>query len=282
MRVNEKKIINIIEQLRLDNSNKSNWRKLIEELSIMIYNYPRIVFNASEDYCSEFYIYVIERLQNFILKYNVKKSSFNTWFNIVLKSHYLNWVKINNKGNNFNIISFDYKPYASSDMDLLNIISYQQWKKEEYKDIEKTVDRAIESLAVTDKVIIKLLYFTVDTELLKDISKINKKSVKENFNRYTELLESEEKNIRRINKLKYKLSKARSEMLNRKDDIKYREKILKLRAKYFRAVKNLSIKNISELLELRESEIYSRIRRINRELEERLKYLIKGGGVNET
>lgn len=62
-------------------------------LASYIYHYPRKVHHRGHDEASEFYLYVFERLERIILKYEDQGYKFTTWFTAVLRNHYLNFLR---------------------------------------------------------------------------------------------------------------------------------------------------------------------------------------------
>jgi len=62
-------------------------------LSLIIMDYPRRLFFRNADDCSDFYEYVCCRLPRILKTYTQTNALFTTWFLVVLRNHYLNWLK---------------------------------------------------------------------------------------------------------------------------------------------------------------------------------------------
>jgi RNA polymerase sigma factor (sigma-70 family) len=66
---------------------------LLQALSLYIYNYPRVVFGSPPDRCGDFYEYVRERIETILQGYRESPAKFLTWFTVVLRNRYLNFVR---------------------------------------------------------------------------------------------------------------------------------------------------------------------------------------------
>ncbi|MEK6793351.1 MAG: sigma-70 family RNA polymerase sigma factor [Spirochaetota bacterium] len=62
-------------------------------LASYIYHYPRKVFHRDHDAASVFYLYVFERLETVVLKFEDHGYRFTTWFTAVLRNLYLNHLR---------------------------------------------------------------------------------------------------------------------------------------------------------------------------------------------
>ncbi len=280
MRLDKEKIVKLINALRADKSNKSILKALIEEVSNMVYNYPRIVFHDSEDDCGEFYLYFIERLPRFILKYNVVKSSFATWFCIVLKSHYLNFKNKQRKYISANSISLNYTPFKNSSINMMNLVSYQKWTKDDYDELSHKVLKFIHGLTLEEQVIIKLLYFNMDTELLRNLAELTGVPVEKCMKTYTDILNENTKRFDMIYKLKNDITEIRKKIFDSSGNEKLEKRLCRLREKYYNNLENFTGKNISVLLNKPLNEVYYKINKIKAKLKNRFKYIISGGDEN--
>ena len=107
MKINKKKIEELALEYRKE-PRKEIFKKIIIEVSDMVYNYPSIVFFVKHEECSDFFIYFIERLKAFIIKFDPSRSSFFTWFNIIIKSQCLNWLNKKKAETAYHIKYFQY------------------------------------------------------------------------------------------------------------------------------------------------------------------------------
>jgi RNA polymerase sigma factor (sigma-70 family) len=69
------------------------YNDIVDTLSSYIYNYPRIVWNSDSDRCGDFYEYIFRRFRKIILSYNETEAKFVTWFTVVLRNRYLNFIR---------------------------------------------------------------------------------------------------------------------------------------------------------------------------------------------
>ena len=86
---------------------------IVQLLSLYIYNYPRIVFAVDPDCCSEFYEYMLSRLRKVLNSYRETDAKFTTWFTVVLRSRYINFIRErslkNDQNVDFSAFSLDYR-----------------------------------------------------------------------------------------------------------------------------------------------------------------------------
>jgi RNA polymerase sigma factor (sigma-70 family) len=72
---------------------KSRYPSIVRMLTPYIYNYPRIVFGTDLDTCADFYEYILRRLEKILTKYSDTGARFVTWFTVVLRNRYLNYLR---------------------------------------------------------------------------------------------------------------------------------------------------------------------------------------------
>lgn len=270
----EEKVSNLILQFQ-KTSDKETLKQIIKGVSDMIYNYPLLVFHKGMDDCSDFYIYLIERLEKLIKKYNPALSAFNTWFNIVLKSQCINWLnsKANKKKNNNPALSLN------NDSIFIELAVTESHNKNEENYIKLTVSEYIDSLKGFDFLLIKLLYFTIDKKLLKQLSNYNKRSYEENIKLINKFLNNNKKfNIqfqltKQISILQYKIFKLKEKFnSNKKEENlkikidKHTNELLSLKKTLSRHLENFDILSIASLLNSNKNEIYYRLNKIKQDL----------------
>ena len=78
---------------RYGSGEKSCYARIVRILSPYIYNYPRIVFRSGPDQCGNFYEYVLLRLERILSRYRESEARFVTWFTVVLRRRYLNFLR---------------------------------------------------------------------------------------------------------------------------------------------------------------------------------------------
>ena len=68
--------------------------KLIKIITPYIYHFPRFAFNNhDEEIHSEFYTSFYPKIENALLKYDINRVLFSTYFSTVLRNHYLTLIK---------------------------------------------------------------------------------------------------------------------------------------------------------------------------------------------
>lgn len=264
MRIKEKEVKELI--LRFQETNDIEILKaLVKETSDMIYHYPLVVFHKNLDECSEFYIYFIERFSNLIKKYNSKLSSFNTWFNIILKSHCINWLNSKKMQKRKQI-----KAISINKIDLLSNFNPSK-KNNPLDNIATEVQSIIEHLPELDYLIIKLLYYNIDKHLLKRLSLFNKRSKEENLSLIDKLLnnnkkfEKQQELIHKILNMEYLIKELKIKLEDNTDDIKIEKRLKRsqhtlsdLRKSYYKHLENFDINSIAQLLNCPINSIYNR------------------------
>lgn len=97
MVIHDIKIKSLLRKFQSDSDDADReelYNQICELVSDFIYNYPRIKYHKDYDICSDFYIYVLERLYKILHKFNLKgKASFQTWLAVVLFNLWRNYVK---------------------------------------------------------------------------------------------------------------------------------------------------------------------------------------------
>ena len=86
---------------------------VVDMISVYIYNYPRVVFGADPDRCGDFYEYIFVRLRDIIKQYNDTGAKFVTWFTVVLRNRYFNYIRESRKEyilrEGVDLLSLDYE-----------------------------------------------------------------------------------------------------------------------------------------------------------------------------
>lgn len=90
--INDQEIKTLIHEF---NQNGSNYAKIKEILSELIYHFPAIGFEVyHEDIKGDFYLYVLDRLPKILSGYQPREGAqFKTFFYLVLRNQYFNFVK---------------------------------------------------------------------------------------------------------------------------------------------------------------------------------------------
>lgn len=96
MNLNDEKIRALLSEYR---QNPQNWPriepKLRAELELYAYRFPRLAYRQGPEICSDFYLWVVERLEACVTGFPLERSlKFKTWWNAVLRNqftHFMRW-----------------------------------------------------------------------------------------------------------------------------------------------------------------------------------------------
>jgi RNA polymerase sigma factor (sigma-70 family) len=243
-------------------------RQIIELVSEYIYNYPRLAHRETEDSCSEFFIYFIERLPKLLNRYEIRDALFTTWLLPVIRRHYINWIK---KRNHEEIKStlyeddFIFNTGLDSGDDLC-LLANKEINKDKILDI-------INSLPKKLKVVIKLHYFDFfDSEDILETSKVFQRDINILIDKYSKIVESlanqydaEKKILDQINTNFIKLSSygsgseynEYSQLKNKSEKLKLKN--TKLIEQYRRSYLSVKTEDISDFLGITSNAVYSQI-----------------------
>ena len=87
MRLNDKKIKSLIREWRESSHDSKTLSSFRKETELYIYNFPRLAYRKDKDFCGDFYLYVLERLESILNNVPEKlEILFQTWFNYVLRN----------------------------------------------------------------------------------------------------------------------------------------------------------------------------------------------------
>jgi RNA polymerase sigma factor (sigma-70 family) len=78
---------------RYNRGERDCYGDIVRILSPYIYNYPRIAFSSDVDRCGGFYEYLLLRLEKILITYRETQAKFVTWFTIVLRTRYFNYLR---------------------------------------------------------------------------------------------------------------------------------------------------------------------------------------------
>lgn len=284
MKVNEKIIKEWIEHYQTHKDVESI-KKIIQEISAMVYHYPVVVFHRSYDDCAEFYLYFVEHFEKLFAKYNAQLAGFNTWFHIILKSQFLNWQRVKGRDQARAIPAFSYDDEHIKE----DALFYQQEKHEiQNEKIEQIITHYIKQTDSTNYFIIHLLYFQMSDDIIKKLSEFNKKPFQVNLEKIKFYLNNNKKLkiqyeiTNKIQLYQYKIFELKKQLSSDKKDIvkrynSYKQSLESLKRKWNKNLENFDIKTIAELLSITPNEVYYRLNRIKKDLAEKLKEYVKRG-----
>ncbi|OHD55612.1 MAG: hypothetical protein A2Y33_13330 [Spirochaetes bacterium GWF1_51_8] len=104
MRLNDeavKKAIAQYQSAKTDDERNRAIASFRKETDLYIYNFPRMSYRKSLDFCSDFFLYVVERLDGILKNYPLDANiQFKTWFNYVLKNQAVSFIRYTRPGEN--------------------------------------------------------------------------------------------------------------------------------------------------------------------------------------
>ena len=237
---------------------EKSYTNIVNMLSEYIYNYPRIVFGSTPDISGDFYEYVLQRLRNILLGYRESNALFSTWFTVVLRNRYLNFIRAESTKSRIEktleFVSFDWK--NNNDQNLYNLIGDSKARIDlDTHDYEYLIDSIIKNL--NDKHRIYFHLYFIETirpddigflsicldrdvrELIRGLEKIRMSMI--------EKYRVKNKLYRRLNALYYEVLRNQKEK-NQSVVEKVKKKRNKVLDEYRRVKMNPSYESIAEFL----------------------------------
>ncbi len=134
---------------------------IVQLLSLYIYNYPRIVFAADPDRCSEFYEYLLSRLRKVLNSYRETDAKFTTWFTVVLRSRYINFIRERSSRTDQSVdcfsVSLDYRD--DNRQSLYNMIAERKdFLQSDYAFYDELVERIVSHLNHKQRIFFHLYF----------------------------------------------------------------------------------------------------------------------------
>jgi DNA-directed RNA polymerase specialized sigma24 family protein len=137
------------------------YAEIVKLLSPYMYNYPRIVFAADPDCCSDFYEYMLNRLQKVLGSYRETDARFSTWFTVVLRSRYINFVRERATASQWRAETFSYSlDYSQNDKQSLYsmIAEPKDYIQSHYALYDELVERIVSHLNRKHRIFFHLYY----------------------------------------------------------------------------------------------------------------------------
>lgn len=179
-----------------------------KEIELYIYNFPRLAYRKNRDFCSDFYLYVIERLDSVIRNYPLQANiRFKTWFNYVLKNQFMNYVRYHQIPEPVQIPFEDYEIHLSQEVD--------HGADEEFSALRDGLKR----LSDVDRVLIRFYYLPEElhAEDIRFASKIFGLSLRDVLTVQKKLIAVHLTEIKRIRDITSKIAEVSTELI----DLKY-------------------------------------------------------------
>jgi RNA polymerase sigma factor (sigma-70 family) len=129
------------------------YEQIVRLVSPYVYSFPRIVFGADQERCSEFYEYMLVRLNRILACYQESEVKFVTWFTVVLRNRYMNFLRENRERFDVGMVSLD------GDLPLYSILSDKRdMTVREDTGLELLIDRIVSFLNQKQRVFFHLYF----------------------------------------------------------------------------------------------------------------------------
>ncbi len=245
--------------------------EIADMLAIYVYNYPRIVFKASEDVCSDFYEYILRNLDKILNSYSICDARFITWFTIILRTRFFTFIK-HQKSTDSKIMSLDRENVDN--VTLHNKLNdYRSYNSEEKKRMNRMLDEI--TVFLSDKMRLYFHLYYVDIirpEDIRFVSVFLKRGILETVKGINkikaELIERTEKKINietKLEKIYQNIIKAQ-EVSNKIGEKDARKRQLKLLNEYMRVKTIPSYNSIAEFCGVPSGTVSSNIARMKRQV----------------
>lgn len=148
------------------------FERIVEKLSGLVLNYPAKAHDRSEEDCSSFYEYMLERLPSILKSYKTGDARFTTWFMVVLRTRFLNWIRDSSSMDDASAHAVPVKKTVHGtqfEIDISDGIQYDKWRgcaNDESRGLPDILNTAMKLLAPERKTLLYLLYGEVNAESL--------------------------------------------------------------------------------------------------------------------
>ena len=183
---------------------------ILNMLSGYIYNYPRITFGMDLDVCSDFYEYIFTRLKTILTGYRETDAKFITWFTVVLRNRYLNFIREKKYKHRVEqqtaFISLDSS--LENSRSLYSVISDgKDYRGSNFNGYYKLIDDIVKNLKEKQRIFFHLYY--IETLRPEDVSFISihlDNSIRRSLDGISEIRNTMVEKYRLKNKLLQRLS----------------------------------------------------------------------------
>lgn len=238
--IDDLEIKNSILKYKEEDEDEVYYSLILEIISPFIYNYPHVVFHASEDICSDFYEYILLRFKTILNSYTISKAKFTTWLTVVLRNRYINFLRenpgLNNteynvsfeqdlnisdpNGSNYHMVIADKKNYNLDPNEEVNVLidKITSILNEKYRVLFHLY--YVDFLRVEDIRFLALFFNRSMNEIVKGIDEI-KSSIVDKYEKKELTLVKLVKNYRKILE-----SQESGDRITEKNAKKYQENLL--------------------------------------------------------
>ena len=207
------------------NPSKAKLNEVIESLAPYIRNYPQFAFRKNDDDIkSDFFLYILERFDGFLVKYDHSLSNFSTYLSIKLKNHFLNYLRREQSRNKLTVYSYEIDSLSET---IFNEDEHS-WKTSEEEKIDVHTEKLEKEIFADSQknsfryLCVKLYFFDFFKEedflLLKEHTKKTYSVLLSEINNFAEEIARKKRNKLkyefRLNKIHYKIIKISDEIKN--------------------------------------------------------------------
>ena len=174
-----------------------------KETDLYIYNFPRMAYRKTLDFCSDFYLYVTERLDGILRNYPLDANiQFKTWFNYVLRNQMISFIRYTCPGEPTELTVENIDDYPSPD-----IISTDQ---ADYTELRQ----GLAKLPPNDRVVIKFYYLPemIDADDIREACILFGITISAALSIQRSLIEANYADIRRIRDVSSKTAELNAKL----------------------------------------------------------------------
>jgi len=256
---------------------------IVSMISQYIYNYPRIVFSSDVDACGDFYEYILLRLRDIINAYRETEAKFLTWFTVVLRNRYLNFLREKRSKyilkESIDFVSFDYQTERSGG--LYNVVGdTRDYGSSSERGYNELIENIVKNLRDKQRIFFHLYY--IDTLRPEDLGFLaiylgrNVRDVLFGIDRIKgsmiDRYEFKRAILQKLTALYYRIIRCQRKG-DEKEVLGLKKKRDNLLCEYRRAKLNPSYQNISYFLKIPQGTVSSGILRMKQSVKQILKEL---------
>lgn len=206
MKLNDDKIKDLLHRY-FEKYDSKLINEIKSEVGEYIYFFPKVSFKKDYDICGEFYLFVIERIEDILKNFPLDSGiRFQTWFNYVLKNQYLNFLRFNRKEAYVELSIDDYE----------DEIPLEAFESEELSF--KEIENVFSSIERMDGLILKLFYIP-DVLTAEEIGEISRKfgvNISTVIKIHREIICKRQMEFQHIRKLSEKIKELNSKIMELK------------------------------------------------------------------
>jgi len=209
-----------------NSGNAECYNNIVRLLSPYIYNYPRIVYRQDLDTCGEFYEYMLKRLKEVLAGYRESEARFTSWFTVVLRNRYLNFVRSRSfAGENSGWENISLDNCREEHQSLYSILSDgKDYGGRRFERYEELVDRIVRNLREKHRIFFHLYFIeALRPEDIGFLSIALDMNVRETLTGITAIRESVMKKYKLKHSLSLKLGDIYRKLLQTRDEEKIKE-----------------------------------------------------------